>query len=178
MSKGNVYIVTNEAMPGLVKIGKTTRSVQQRAAELTHTGIQFPFEVAFSVYSPDCSELEQCVHEQLAECRVNLQREFFLCDLVKAEAILRELHQEQVERWLEEFMPNCVPQPSEFAIDPSVPMIISSHVEIHPFEVVEAYGYLYPEDMTGAINRMQKHRQGIERMKWLEPKVGAHEVKT
>jgi hypothetical protein len=176
MSKGSVYIVTNEAMPGLVKIGKTTRSVEQRAAELTHTGIPFPFEVACSVYSPNCSELEKSIHDLLSECRVNLQREFFLCDLGRAEAVLKDLHRQQIDDWLDEFMPDCVMQASEMALDDSIPAVMASHVEMHPFEVVEAYRYLLPSDMIGAIDRMRNHRSGIDKMKWLEPKHFSSEV--
>jgi hypothetical protein len=34
-----IYILTNEAMDGLVKIGRTTTSVEQRIKELDNTSI-------------------------------------------------------------------------------------------------------------------------------------------
>jgi hypothetical protein len=39
-----VYVLTNEAMPGLVKIGLTTDSVEARLTQLSsHTGVPLPF---------------------------------------------------------------------------------------------------------------------------------------
>ena len=45
---GIVYVLTNPAMPGLVKIGKTSRSsVKGRLRELYSTGVPVPFECVF-----------------------------------------------------------------------------------------------------------------------------------
>ena len=47
MTPGWVYVLTNPAMPGLVKIGLTSRNPQVRAAELTQaTGVPAPFVIA------------------------------------------------------------------------------------------------------------------------------------
>ncbi|MFT7387743.1 MAG: hypothetical protein ACI8VC_000984 [Candidatus Endobugula sp.] len=41
---GIVYVLTNPAMPGIVKIGKTSRdSVDARLNELYSTGVPVPF---------------------------------------------------------------------------------------------------------------------------------------
>ena len=43
---GYVYILSNSGMPGLLKIGRTTRSVGDRVAELNSaTGVPAPFAV-------------------------------------------------------------------------------------------------------------------------------------
>ena len=40
-----VYVLRNEAMPNLIKIGKTKRKdLQARMSELYSTGVPFPFE--------------------------------------------------------------------------------------------------------------------------------------
>ena len=40
-----VYVLTNPAMPDIVKIGMTDREdVQRRMAELYSTGVPFPFD--------------------------------------------------------------------------------------------------------------------------------------
>ena len=49
MTKGIVYVLTNEAMPGLVKIGYTT-DLKRRIKELSQpSGIPAPFECFFAV---------------------------------------------------------------------------------------------------------------------------------
>ena len=46
---GIVYVLTNPAMPGIVKIGRTTRgSIDVRLNELYSTGVPVPFECAFA----------------------------------------------------------------------------------------------------------------------------------
>ena len=40
-----VYVLSNEGMPNLIKIGKTQRKdLQARMSELYSTGVPFPFE--------------------------------------------------------------------------------------------------------------------------------------
>lgn len=50
MNSGNsiIYVLTNDAMPGLIKIGRTSgESVERRVAELSRaTGVPLPFKVA------------------------------------------------------------------------------------------------------------------------------------
>ena len=44
-NKGIVYVLTNSVMPGLVKIGMTTRlDIDTRMKELYSTGVPVPFE--------------------------------------------------------------------------------------------------------------------------------------
>ena len=55
-----VYILVNEYMPGLVKIGKTTRSdVRIRMKELYSTGVPIQFECAYAVEVDNCSMVEK-----------------------------------------------------------------------------------------------------------------------
>ena len=48
MSEGIVYVLTNPAMPGMVKIGKTGREVEARLNDLYTTGVPLPFECAYA----------------------------------------------------------------------------------------------------------------------------------
>ena len=82
MSSGSVYVLANSSMPGLVKVGKTTRDPQERAAELSrHSGVPQPFRVVFSLLVADCDESERVVHNSLASRRANDDREFFLISI-------------------------------------------------------------------------------------------------
>jgi hypothetical protein len=77
-------------MPGLVKVGKTTRTPSERADELSGvTGLPTPFIVVFEQLFEDCSAAEQFVHTLLESrgFRVSANREFFnapVNDVVRA----------------------------------------------------------------------------------------------
>ena len=87
-----VYVLTNEAMPNLVKIGKTTRSdVKTRMNELYSSGVPFQFECAYAVEVADCSTVEKALHVAFNPNRVNPKREFFSIDPEQAIAILKLL---------------------------------------------------------------------------------------
>ena len=89
---GYVYILVNASMPGLVKIGKTERTVDQRTSELFTTGVPEPFEIAFMLSSEAYERLESEIHKGLAEYRVSLQREFFRFPVDGAIEVLEALH--------------------------------------------------------------------------------------
>lgn len=88
MSEGYVYILINPSMPGLIKIGRTTRDGRTRARELQSTGVPTPFEVAFELFAPDHEQLETRILQELDEFRVAGNREFFRFPLRKAIACL------------------------------------------------------------------------------------------
>lgn len=76
-----IYILTNETMPGLVKIGLTTDSVESRISQLSaHSGVPLPFECYFAAEVKDCAKLEKTLHKLFSEGRVNPKREFFKID--------------------------------------------------------------------------------------------------
>ena len=77
---GVVYLLTNECMPGLVKIGMTSRKeMDARMKELYTTGVPMPFECAYAckVKLEFMSALETALHTAFAPQRVNENREFF-----------------------------------------------------------------------------------------------------
>jgi T5orf172 domain len=78
---GIIYVLTNEAMPGLVKIGLTTDSVESRIANLSATsGVPLPFECHFAAQIPEevnLAKLEKTLHQLFADHRINPKREFF-----------------------------------------------------------------------------------------------------
>ncbi|MBW8617099.1 MAG: GIY-YIG nuclease family protein [Hyphomicrobiales bacterium] len=90
-----VYVLTNPAMPGFVKIGKTLlEDVGQRLAQLYTTGVPFPFELAFACKVPNADEVEKALHRAFAPNRANPKREFFNIEADQAIAILKLLHVE------------------------------------------------------------------------------------
>jgi hypothetical protein len=74
-----IYVLVNEAMPGLVKIGMTTSDdVGLRAAQISAaTGVPLPFECYFAAEVKDAARTERLLHQLFSENRVNPKREFF-----------------------------------------------------------------------------------------------------
>jgi len=90
-NKGIVYVLSNSAMPGLVKIGMTTReNIDIRMKELYSTGVPVPFkcEYACEVKAADCLKIEKALHKAFQPYRVNNNREFFSIEHEQATAIL------------------------------------------------------------------------------------------
>ena len=79
-----VYVLTNESIPGQVKIGFTKNLAEDRASQLFQTGVPTAFKVAYEFVCVDGMGLEQQVHKALDEYRVNNNREFFYVTVGKA----------------------------------------------------------------------------------------------
>lgn len=80
MNKGFVYVLANSAMPGLFKVGRTERDVEERARELsTATGLPVPFIIVYEQGFDDCLAAEAFVHAYLEVrgYRTTNNREFF-----------------------------------------------------------------------------------------------------
>ncbi len=88
---GWIYLIANDSMPGLVKIGLTTRSVEERLAELDTTGVATPFRVVEQWLTPDVRGDEATAHRHLSRHRVREGREFFALPAEEARTRLAEL---------------------------------------------------------------------------------------
>lgn len=90
-----VYVLTNPAMPGLVKIGRTDQDdANTQIAQLYTTGVPVPFKLEFACKVPNSEEVERALHIAFGPSRVNPKREFFTLNADQAIAILRLLHTE------------------------------------------------------------------------------------
>lgn len=73
-----IYILTNESMPGYVKIGRTTTSLEQRIKELSSsTSVPLPFTCFYACTVKDSMFVEHQLHDAFDNNRVNPKREFF-----------------------------------------------------------------------------------------------------
>jgi len=87
-----VYILSNNSIPGLYKIGYTKEDPETRAKEVSRgTGIAIPFKVLWAYKCFDGEMLEYEVHKCLDKYRENPRREFFRVDLEEAKNIIRVL---------------------------------------------------------------------------------------
>ncbi|MFI0400920.1 MAG: GIY-YIG nuclease family protein [Thiolinea sp.] len=100
-----VYVLTNPAMPNLVKIGKTTQlEVDARMRQLYSTGVPFPFECAFACQVKDATEVEKALHIAFRKNRLNPNREFFEIDPEQVIAILKLLRVDDITTQFEQQM--------------------------------------------------------------------------
>jgi len=79
---GYVYVLSNPAHPGLLKIGYTTDPVESRAGNLSaSTGVLENFQIEYWCLTLAAHEVERLAHTALASVRVKKNREFFQIDL-------------------------------------------------------------------------------------------------
>ncbi len=75
-----IYVLTNPSMPNLVKIGRTSSSVEQRMRELDNTTAPLPFKYFFAGKVENGIEVEKKIHIIFGDQRVRKNREFFRVD--------------------------------------------------------------------------------------------------
>ncbi len=73
---GIVYVLTNPAMQGYVKVGRTG-DLEKRMKELDNTSTPLPFECAYAVEVDKPEEVELLLHDAFADGRTRSTREFF-----------------------------------------------------------------------------------------------------
>jgi len=79
--EGIAYILTNESMPGFVKIDFTeTEDIARRICELNKTSNPLPFEIYFAARVPDVKRLEQTLPFVFSESRIGRNGDFFKID--------------------------------------------------------------------------------------------------
>ncbi len=90
-----IYIITNEAMPDYVKVGRTT-NLEQRLRSLYRTEVPLPFEVFFACRVENGPEVESWLFDIFADRRVSKEREFFQVSPERVAAALRAKSLEDV----------------------------------------------------------------------------------
>ena len=89
-----IYVLINPALKGLLKIGRTSRSPESRAAELSaSTGVPTPFIVAYDERVQNSMLAESLIHVELSNIghRLSDSREFFTIPLKDAIAVIRRV---------------------------------------------------------------------------------------
>lgn len=91
-----VYILTNEAMPGYIKIGLTDKPITERVLGLDNTSVAVPFQCYYAARVDDNQKIERALHTAFGDFRVRPNREFFKMDPYKVKVILEVLALEDV----------------------------------------------------------------------------------
>ena len=80
-TEGIVYLLTNPAMEGYVKIGKTggnsVQDVKNRMKDLDRTGVPRAFNCEYAAVVENYEKVENALHVAFGENRVRPKREFF-----------------------------------------------------------------------------------------------------
>ena len=105
-----VYVVTNPAMPGYVKIGRTFRNdVEQRLKELSNaTGVPMPFKCLYAAEVDDAAKVEQAFHDAFDCDRPNPKREFFTTDPKRIISLLKGIAKSDVTPATQEMIDQIV----------------------------------------------------------------------
>ena len=88
---GFIYVLSNTAYDGRIKIGKTGYDPVRRASELYDTSAPEPFVIEYYAFVEDHDYVERIVHEKLATKRPNPAREFFFVTVEEAIERIRQL---------------------------------------------------------------------------------------
>lgn len=156
--KGYVYVLSNPSMPGLVKIGRTVRSVEGRANELYQTGVPTPFVVEHDVLSPNCAELEALAHAAFSEFRVGDGREFFRVSADEVRTFLDEGVFCQLEDFVLEYSEDYGVALEPFILSPYDVGKACEGVDIHPYEFSSVVAFLSPDAIRDAYRLYREFR--------------------
>jgi len=111
-----IYILTNPAMPGLVKVGRTTDpEIQNRMRSLYTTGVPVPFKCAFACMVENSVQLERALHNILDPVRVNKSREFFEIHPNRIIPLLRMFQITEITSQVEETIESDMPEEDQKA---------------------------------------------------------------
>lgn len=89
-----VYVLVNPGVPGICKIGYTTKTVYERCRQLNAApGVITPWYPVFAYKCPNGRMLEREVHDYLEKMgkRVNLKREGFELESIEAIKIIETI---------------------------------------------------------------------------------------
>ena len=113
-----VYVLTNQAMPGIVKIGMTERDdVQRRMNELYSTGVPLPFQcvIARQIEDREAARVESALHIAFDPHRINPSREFFQIDPEQVAVLLQVMPGQDVTPRISEEIAALQPEDLEAA---------------------------------------------------------------
>lgn len=83
-----IYVLTNPAMPGVVKIGYTI-DLEQRLRGLDSTSVPLPFRCEYALQVSDSLAAEKLLHDAFGDRRIRDNREFFEVDASRVIAAMK-----------------------------------------------------------------------------------------
>lgn len=149
MEIGYIYILTNPSMLGLVKIGYTKNSPEERAAELYTTGVPERFIVSYKKKIIEPRKWEAVIHKNLSSYRKN--KEWFFIDLSEAIKFIDEIigaPAEMVAIYESTESRNILRESVEKAYEKLIQMKVNQRAEFLDFMCIAVnlfYDYIYDQ---------------------------------
>ena len=109
---GFIYVMSNPAHPGLLKIGQTSKDPDIRRHNLNSTGVPQDFVLEYRVLANDYQRLEKEIHQKLKKFRFRADKEFFEISTQEAINKIREVAGKRIES--EKDFSNSTPKKSIF----------------------------------------------------------------
>ena len=95
---GYLYVLSNPSMIGMIKIGVTSGSPEERASSMgMNTGVPTPFNLEWSKKVRSIYKVERAIHGKMAKNRVNKGREFFIATMDDFYSAYIEVMDEQMD---------------------------------------------------------------------------------
>ncbi len=86
---GLVYVLTIPRMPGIVKIGFTLKSIEERLKSLDNTSVVEPFQLYYAGKVNNPKRVEGLIHELYKPYRIRPNREFFEAEPADVKKIIQ-----------------------------------------------------------------------------------------
>lgn len=140
-NQGYVYVLTNSAMPGLVKVGRSKYAAAGRANNMYSgdTGVPVPFDIVFECLMDDAIKAEAAAHYLLSEYRINPKREFFQIDAEQAVFVVMSIKAQEISHrvvYVED-----IPDRQHIGY-------LSKELKSHPFEIIAAINSMTLDDFA------------------------------
>jgi len=87
---GFIYIMSNPAHAGLLKIGQTSKDPSIRRKDLSSTGVPEEFVIEYQALTSDYQRQEKYIHQRLSKVRHSSKKEFFSVSVPEAINTIRE----------------------------------------------------------------------------------------
>ena len=151
--EGYVYILVNSSLPNLIKIGRTTKEPNIRAAELSKTGTPGRFIVAYSVLVDNCIEIENEMHSIFSKQRHTNDREFFELESQLAINKLNEITKERTTQKFVNYDSNNQSNVSTFYL-----IKVHKHKDIYRIGLINNdHNYLTNVEFMNSVSDLYHH---------------------
>lgn len=89
--RGWVYVITNKSLPGLVKIGFSSKDPSLRARQFDEAALPHPYEVVYDILVANPFQMEQTIHRYLKSAGLHEKKEWFRCSESEAIDVIRRI---------------------------------------------------------------------------------------